>query len=186
MRVAIIPARGQSRRIPRKNIRMFHGKPIIAYSIEAAKASGLFERIVVTSDDPQIRSIALLCGAEAIEREMKYAQDDVGTQEVTRVALEQVEIARGERFEYACCIYATVPMLSENDLHSGLACMFLRGDYAYVPGWFYWGRAEWFAEQRPLGDSLPWGDLDGRYIDINTEEDFKRAEKMYAALKEKS
>jgi pseudaminic acid cytidylyltransferase len=178
--VAIIPARGGSRRIKMKNVRLFHGKPIIAYSIEAAKASGLFDRIVVSSDDADIRIIARQCGAEAIEREMKYAQDDVGTQEVTRDALVELDLL-GVRPDYACCVYATVPMLREDDLVNGFNVMRVTNDYAYVPGWFYWGRAEWF-DVKPLREPAPLAIEPERYIDINSEQDWKRAEEMYAAL----
>lgn len=177
MRVAIIPARGGSRRIPRKNIRGFHGKPIIAYSIEAAKASGLFDQIFISTDDPEainiardyecfihLRSTAYLSGSEA------------GTQEVVEDCL-----LNSVNADYACCIYATAPMLRPSDLVNGHDLLRVIDDYAYVPGWFYWGRAEWFGV-RPLKEPAPLVVEVGRYIDINTEEDWKRAEEMYAAL----
>lgn len=189
MNIAVIPARGGSRRIPRKNIREFHGRPIIAYSIDAAKASGLFERIVVTSDDPKTRIIARQCGAEAIEREMKYAQDDVGTQEVVRDALVELEIAAGKplALDHVCCIYATAPLLRASDLKNGYIEVMTSGmNYALTEGWFYWGRPGDFGVV-PIDISTAVRiDVGERWIDINTPEDWSRAEKMYAALQERA
>lgn len=186
MNVAIVPARGQSQRIPGKNIRDFMGRPIIAYSIDAALNSNLFDRIVVTSDDQQILKVARQCGAEAIEREMKMCFDDVGTQEVVADALVDLEVAAElaklvpPKIDYVCCIYATAPMLKAMDLHTGFEAMRMTNEYAWVDGWFYWGKPEWFG-YRPL-EGLRMSIPQDRWIDINTEKDWQRAEEMYAAL----
>lgn len=118
-RVAIIPARGGSKRIPRKNIRLFAGKPVIGYSIEAAKASGLFDRIMVSTDDPEIAAVAETFGAEVpFVRPEELANDFAGTAAVVRHALLWLE-ANGYHAEYACCIYATAPFISVEDLLKG-------------------------------------------------------------------
>lgn len=184
MRVAIIPARGGSRRIPRKNIRQFHGKPIIAYSIEAAKQSGLFDEIWVSTEDAGIARVAWDCGAKWHPRPAEYAQDAVGTQEVMRQCLRELQ-TKTWRPDYACCIYATCPMLLASDLLSGWDGLERTGvDYVYVPGWFYWGAARAFLQGVPLtsGAEIDTITESGRYIDINTEEDWHRAERMYAEL----
>jgi CMP-N-acetylneuraminic acid synthetase len=186
VRVAIIPARGGSRRIPGKNIREFHGRTIIAYSIDAAKASGLFERIVVTSDDPKIRAVARQCGAEAIEREMKYAFDEVGTQDVVADALVELEIDAGEplKIDHVCCIYATAPLLTAEDLKRGYGEMLTLPfgmSYALVDGWYYWGPAKAFGRVPIEVATAVRMDVGDRWIDINTEEDWRRAERMYIA-----
>jgi pseudaminic acid cytidylyltransferase len=175
--VAIIPARGQSRRIPRKNIRPFHGKPIIAYSIEAAKASGLFDAVWVSTEDLEIAAVARDYGAKWFCRTAGQEIDSVGTQEVARDFL----LKTGADYDYACCIYATAPMLSRDDLRMGFA---LLGDrsYVYVKGLFYWGRADTFLRDVPLSVGMEIPFPAGRYIDINTPEDWDRAERMYAEL----
>lgn len=182
MIVAIIPARGGSRRIQKKNIREFHGRPIIAYSIRAALQSGLFDHVIVSSDDPKTRVIARQCGAAAIDREMKYAFDDVGTQAVAADALIQAEVDLNVTgVDFLCCLYATAPMLTPEDLRRGYDAMMATDAYAYVHGWYYWGRAEWF-DDIPLEDGVELAKPADRWIDINTEEDWARAEQMYAAL----
>jgi pseudaminic acid cytidylyltransferase len=182
VRVAIIPARGGSRRIPKKNIREFHGRPIIAYSIEAARESGLFDHIFVSSDDQEILKIARQCGAAAIERELRYAQDEVGTQEVVRDAIVELELM-GVEPDYVCCIYATAPMLHSADLcHAMKTIVKERVPYAYADGWYYFGTASAFADGVPLSQGVRNLVPIDRWIDINTEDDWKRAEEMYAAL----
>lgn len=182
MRVAIIPARGGSRRIPKKNIREFHGRPIIAYSIAAARESELFDHVIVSSDDPKTRKIARQCGAMAIDRESKLSFDDVGTQEVAADALNQMEVELGIcGVEYMCCIYATAPMLTAHDLRIGHQAMLETESYAYIHGWYYWGKADWF-DDVPLEDGVELHKPADRWIDINTMSDWQRAEEMYAAL----
>jgi N-acylneuraminate cytidylyltransferase len=120
MRVAIIPARGGSKRIPRKNVRDFGGKPMIAWSIEAAKQSGCFDRILVSTDDIQIASVAQSCGAEVpFMRPPELSDDHCGTTPVVRHATEWA-LKAGIPVSEACCIYATAPFLSPVDLRAGL------------------------------------------------------------------
>jgi pseudaminic acid cytidylyltransferase len=117
--VAIIPARGGSKRIPGKNIREFHGKPIIGYSIEAARQSQCFARIVVSTDDDEIAAVARRFGAETpFMRPASLADEHTGTMEVVKHAVETLEQS-GAAFDWACCIYATAPFLSADHLNEG-------------------------------------------------------------------
>jgi pseudaminic acid cytidylyltransferase len=117
--IAIIPARGGSNRIPRKNIREFHGKPIIAYSIDAARHSKCFERIVVSTDDDEIAAVAQEFGAEVpFRRPPSLADAHTGTIDVVKHAVDTLE-ASGITFEWTCCIYATAPFLSADCLAEG-------------------------------------------------------------------
>ena len=120
MRVAIIPARGGSKRIPRKNIKLFHGKPMIAYSIEAAKQSGCFEKIIVSTDDQEVADIALQYGAEVpFLRPANISDDHATTMDVIQHALKWCdEEALG--VEFVCCIYATAPFITAESLQKGL------------------------------------------------------------------
>lgn len=119
MRVAIIPARGGSKRIPRKNIKNFCGKPMIARSIEAAKASGCFDKIVVSTDDQEIADIARQWGAEVpFMRPPELSDDYTGTIPVIRHAIQWLETYEA-KVDYACCIYATAPFVSASDLQAG-------------------------------------------------------------------
>ncbi len=120
MNIAIIPARGGSKRIPRKNVKLFSGKPIIAYSIEAALNSGLFERVIVSTDDPEIASVALEYGAEVpFERPKELSDDYTATAPVISHALQWC-ITNGLTPKYACSIYATAPFLQPAFLRAGL------------------------------------------------------------------
>lgn len=174
--VAIIPARGGSKRIPRKNIRMFHGKPIIAYSIAAAQ--GVFDRVYVSTEDIDIASIAHFYGAKLLDRPAEH--DDVGTQEVTSFAISQIENVAGASVDIACCIYPCAPMLRSSILELSLQTVKRLAVPVYVDGWFYTGRPRWF-DYQPLTAGQRW-DLKPQAIDINTEDDWKQAERMYAAL----
>jgi len=119
MKIAVIPARGGSKRIPHKNIRQFVGKPIIAYSIAAAKESGLFDGVVVSTDDPEIAEVACAYGAEVpFLRPKEIADDYTGTNAVVKHALEWF-IGEGRAVRYACCIYATAPFVSPRYLSDG-------------------------------------------------------------------
>lgn len=114
--VAIITARGGSKRIPHKNIRDFCGRPIIEYSIEAAKKSGVFEEVMVSTDDEEIAAIARRAGAEIpFFRSEETAGDYATTAEVLREVLEHYETL-GKRFEYGCCIYPTAPFVTAEKL----------------------------------------------------------------------
>jgi N-acylneuraminate cytidylyltransferase len=123
MNVAIIPARGGSKRIPRKNIREFCGHPMIVWSIKAAKECGLFERVIVSTDDEEIARTATREGAEApFMRPAELANDHAGTLPVIRHAVEW--LARdGTPASHACCIYATAPFLRAEDLISARAML---------------------------------------------------------------
>ena len=109
--VAVIPARGGSKRIPHKNIKSFCGKPIIAYSIKAAKNAGIFDRIIVSTDSEKIASTAKEFGAEVpFIRPAELADDFAGTDAVILHALKQL-MGDGEKIDYICCIYATAPFV---------------------------------------------------------------------------
>lgn len=119
MIVAIIPARGGSGRIPRKNIRPFAGRPIIAYSIAAARECGLFDRIVVSTDDDEIAAVAREYGAETpFVRPAELSDDHTGTDAVVAHALGWLA-EHGTATEMVCCIYATAPFLTLGDLRRG-------------------------------------------------------------------
>jgi pseudaminic acid cytidylyltransferase len=123
MNIAIIPARGGSKRIPRKNIKEFCGKPMIAWSIEAAQASGLFEHIIISTDDIEIAEIAEQCGAEVpFMRPVELSDDYVGTGAVIKHAAEWAIHNFGE-LDFICTIYATAPFITPADLINGLALM---------------------------------------------------------------
>lgn len=117
--IAIIPARGGSKRIQKKNIKLFFGKPIIAYSIELALKSGLFEKVIVTTDDNEIADIARKYGADVPFLRPKQLSDDfVGSGEAVKHAIEWLSL-HGEKFDYACTIYATAPLLKTDYLIQG-------------------------------------------------------------------
>ena len=102
--IAIIPAHGGSKRIPKKNIKDFFGKPLIAYSIEVALASNLFEKVIVTTDDEEIAKIAKEYEAEVPFLRPKELSDDfIGTADVMRHTVEYLE-EQGEKYEYICTI----------------------------------------------------------------------------------
>lgn len=120
MRVALIPARGGSRRIPRKNVRPFAGRPMIAYSIQVARASRLFDRVVVSTDDAEIAEVAAREGAEVpFRRPAELSGDQVGTNAVVGHALDWLQ-GNGASVEFACCIYPTAPFLRAEFLQRGL------------------------------------------------------------------
>ena len=137
--ICIIPARGGSKRIPRKNIREFHGKPMIAWSIEVARESGLFERIVVTTDDKEIAEIAESHGAEIpFLRAAELADDFTGTIPVVADAIKRIR-AFGYEHSEICCLYPTAPFVTCEDLKNGLQLLreqdwsfvFSATDYSY-------------------------------------------------------
>lgn len=131
MKIAVIPARGGSKRIPRKNIKNFCGKPMIAWSIEAAKASALFDRIFVSTDDAEIADIAKQWGAEVpFMRPAELSNDYAGTTEVIAHAT-QWALDQGLELDAVCCIYATAPFIQADDLKRGLAAL-ESGDWAYA------------------------------------------------------
>lgn len=226
MKLAVIPARGGSKRIPRKNVRAFRGKPIVAWSIEAALASGCFDRVIVSTDDESIAAIARGCGAETpFVRPADLADDHTGTNAVVRHAVQWCRDA-GEQISAACCIYATAPFVTPEALREGLeqleAC---DADFAFSvttfpfpvqrallrsssgamrpmfpqhiasrsqdleeayhdAGQFYWGRAAAFLEERSLYGEKSIGIMLPRYRvqDIDTEEDWRRAELLHELI----
>jgi len=227
MKLAVIPARGGSKRIPRKNIRSFCGKPMIAWSIEAALESACFDRIIVSTDDQEIAETARRYGAEVpFLRPAELSDDHAGTMPVIAHAIEWQRQA-GEAPEAVCCLYATAPFVRGEDLKQGLNLLDTTDcDYAfsvtsyafpiqralridnsgktgmYYPehagtrsqdleeawhdaGQFYWGRAAtWLAGTTVLSASASPVVLPRyRVQDIDTLEDWVRAELMFTALK---
>ena len=115
-RVAVITARGGSKRIPRKNIKSFLGKPIIAYSIEAALQTGLFDEVMVSTDDEEIADVAKKYGAKVpFMRSEKTSNDFATTAEVMTEVMETYE-QNGNHFDYVCCIYPTAPFITSEVL----------------------------------------------------------------------
>ncbi|MFZ1482095.1 MAG: pseudaminic acid cytidylyltransferase [Paracoccaceae bacterium] len=128
MSLCVIPARGGSKRIPRKNIRPFHGRPIIGWSIEVARDSGLFGRIVVSTDDPEIAEIARAAGAEVpFVRPADLATDQAATVPVIAQAVAALAVAPDTP---VCCLYATAPFLRADDLAEGLRLLQAGASYA--------------------------------------------------------
>lgn len=227
MSLAIIPARGGSKRIPRKNIKLFDGKPIIAYSIESAKKSDLFERVIVSTDDQEIADVARQFGAEVpFIRPPELSDDHAGTMDVICHAIESLA-EQGWRSEFTCCIYATAPFLLPEFLVRGIEKLQCSG-YSYAfsvnefnfpiqralriredgaldalqpeyrqtrsqdlerayhdAGQFYWGRTEAFLTGKTLFSpcSAPIVLPAHRVQDIDTLDDWVRAEYMFQALK---
>lgn len=189
MKLAIIPAKGTSRRIPGKNIREFHGKPIIAYSIQAAQqaiARGAFDRIVVSTDDYEVGHVAHEYGADVILRRKALCADEVGTQEVAYEAAEMM------RATHVCCIYATAPMVQAQDLVAGMDSL---GDRYYYAagigldplrdaGQFYCSDVSAMRDKRVLyRDSTRLVIVPReRVCDINTQADWDRALAMYSTM----
>ena len=119
MKLAVIPARGGSKRISRKNIKLFGGKPMIAWSIEAAQQTKLFDRIVVSTDDKEIASIARKYGADVpFMRPAELSDDHTGTVPVIAHAIEWQLKHDFDPIEI-CCIYATAPFLRSEDIKLG-------------------------------------------------------------------
>lgn len=227
MSVAIIPARGGSKRIPGKNIKPFQGRPMIAWSIRAALESGCFQRVIVSTDDKGIAKVAREWGAETpFMRPPELADDHTGTLPVIAHALQWLA-DRGEAVETACCLYATAPFVRSEDLRAGRDRL-NRGDVDYAfsvtryafpiqralritpegrvgmfqsehfstrsqdleeawhdAGQFYWGRAVAWREQRPLFSeaAAPIELPRHRVQDIDTPEDWERAEWLFKAMR---
>ena len=224
--IAIIPARGGSKRIPNKNIKNFCGKPIISYSIQAAIKTVLFDKIVVSTDSHEIAEIAVKYGAEVpFIRPKELADDFVGTDEVIIHALNWL-IKHGENVRYVCCIYATAPFIKPEYIKKGYESLIKEKatsavsvtTYSYpiyrslildergrlrmqwpeyiktrsqdLPvvyhdaGQFYWADVKKYLSEKKLysNDAIPV--IIPRYLvqDIDTEEDWQRAELMYKAL----
>lgn len=131
--LAIITARGGSKRIPRKNVRPFLGRPILAYSIEAALTSGLFDEVMVSSDDEEILQLARTLGAATPFTRSAGTSNDTAT--TAEVLLEVVSEYRrqGREFEYLCCVYPTAPFVSAGKLQQADALLRDSGADAVVP-----------------------------------------------------
>ncbi|MFT0849633.1 pseudaminic acid cytidylyltransferase [Achromobacter sp. F4_2707] len=227
MKLAIIPARGGSKRILRKNIKPFCGKPMIAWSIEAALESGCFDHIIVSTDDDEIAEVARQYGAEVpFMRPLELSDDHTGTIPVIRHAIEMIN-SQGRTVEQACCLYATAPFIRAEDLRRGLEILQGSGsDYAFSvtsyafpiqralrltregrvemfnpehfttrsqdleeayhdAGQFYWGRADAWLQGKMIFNpaSLPVMLPRHRVQDIDTPEDWLRAEWLFKAMK---
>jgi N-acylneuraminate cytidylyltransferase len=227
MRIAVIPARGGSKRIPRKNIKPFAGQPMISYSIAAALQSNVFDRVIVSTDDEEIARVAKEFGAEVpFVRPRALSDDHTGTMDVVAHAIRFLAPQELSNLTAVCCIYATAPFIRQDDIRHGLELLesenwqyvFAATNFAapifrsfkkdasgglemffpeYFPtrsqdlpeamhdaGQFYWGRpAAWLSaakvfDRRSTVVLLPrW-----RVHDIDTEDDWLRAELVWASL----
>ena len=184
--ICVIPARGGSKRIPRKNIKLFHGKPIIQYSIETALESGLFSRVIVSTDDEKTGQIARENGAEFHRRPDEYAVDDesMGTVDVIAQCLRN--IIRPDIV--TCALYPCAPLIRPVDLVAGFH-HFINSvrEYLYVSdnhgndlGQFYWGLTySWGLGHEIIHPACVKLIPDIQVVDINTPADWERAEKLY-------
>jgi pseudaminic acid cytidylyltransferase len=221
--VAVIPARGGSKRIPRKNIKPFAGKPLIAYAIEAAKASGIFSDVVVSTDDEEISKVAQGYGASVpFMRPPALSDDYAGTTEV--IAHATTELERSSHFDAVCCIYASPFVRAEDLIEASQVLGSANWDYVFAAtafrapifrafkalpdggvemffpdkfsarsqdlpvalhdaGQFYFGRPQAWKEQRSIYGARSYAMLmpAWRVQDIDTEEDWARAELMWRA-----
>jgi N-acylneuraminate cytidylyltransferase len=227
MRLAVIPARGGSKRIPRKNVRDFFGRPMIAWSIEAALQSGCFDKVIVSTDDDDIAAVAEREGADVPFRRPPHLSDDhTATAPVIAHAIAWY-LEMGFPVKSVCCLYATAPFVQADDLREGLRrleaeeCNFAFSVTSYAfpiqrairivesgrvsmfqpehlmtrsqdleeayhdAGQFYWGTAAAWLEGRPIFSvgSIPIVLPRHRVQDIDTPEDWQRAELMFAAMK---
>lgn len=131
--IAIITARGGSKRIPRKNIKLFCGKPVISYSIEAALASKLFETVMVSTDDEEIAAIARDCGAEVpFLRNSATSDDYATTSDVLLEVLQRYELY-GQTFSVACCLYPTAPFVTAEKLRQAVMMLCSRDADTVIP-----------------------------------------------------
>jgi len=131
--VAIITARGGSKRIPRKNIRPFLGQPIIKYSIEAALSSGCFDEVMVSTDDKEIAEVAVACGAKVpFIRSAKNSDDHANTVDVMEEILQEY-IKRGHDFDYACCIYPTAPFITGEKINKAMKLLYETNADSVIP-----------------------------------------------------
>lgn len=184
---AIIPARGGSKRIPRKNIREFHGKPMLHYPIAAAQANDM--RVIVSTDDDEIAETAISAGAQVLERPGSLAIDEVGTREVTRHAIKALDL---KGTTPVCCLYPCTPLIERTDLYWSEVLLWAGGTFVVSvgtrPSIFDAGALYWASAGTWLGDAPLWGvgtrlyDVAERAVDINTEEDWRKAWMLYQAI----
>jgi pseudaminic acid cytidylyltransferase len=225
LNIAVIPARGGSKRIPRKNIKPFGGKPMIAYAIQAARDSGLFEHVVVSTDDDEIAAVAQAHGASLPFRRPAHLADDQTVTVPVIAHAAQWFVDQGHAVDAVCCIYPCVPLLRAADLQGAYAMFKERGaDYVYpvvgfhsspwramtkpehgpmqfvypeyeltrtqdLPkcyfdaGQFYWGKtAAWTSGLRMHSHGHGYEVEGHRIVDIDTHEDWARAELIARAL----
>jgi len=195
MNICIIPARAGSTRIKNKNIRDFHGMPIIAYSIKTARMCGLFDAVFVSTDSDEIARISKSYGAGIIERPSEFGVDSVGTWTVTKHALDWLTHPDryAEDIEYICTIYATAPLMLSGDLIRGydlienkhtMHAISIGYPNLHDAAQFYWSRPEAFYsgvdyfDHRTALVKIP----KNRVCDINIEDDWIRAESLYEDL----
>lgn len=229
MRLCVIPARGGSKRIPCKNIKAFNGKPIIAYSIEAALESNCFDQVIVSSDDNEIAEVAKTYGAKVpFIRPAELSDDYTATIPVIKHAIEWFD-EQGESPTSVCCLYATAPFVTAASIKKAYT-QFKQAqtDYCFTitsfafpvqraikltqenrismfypeyfevrsqdieksyhdAGQFYWGRAKAFKQQKALFSKNSSPFIVPRHLvqDIDTQEDWDRAELMYKIVKVK-
>lgn len=132
-RIAVITARGGSKRIPRKNIKEFCGKPILAYSVEAALMSGMFDSVMVSTEDEEIAELARGCGAEVpFLRSRENANDYAATRDVLGEVLKEYA-DRGEQFDTLCCIYPTAPFVTAERLRDAVRLLEESGADSVLP-----------------------------------------------------
>ena len=131
--LCIIPARGGSKRIPRKNIRPFHGRPILEWSVSAALQSGVFGRVMVSTDDEEIADVARRAGAEVPFMRSAEASDDHATTPDVLIEVLNRFGENGEQFDYGCCLYPTAPFVEPEDLVQGRDLLIAGGYSAVMP-----------------------------------------------------
>jgi len=226
MNICIIPARGGSKRIPRKNIKKFNGKPIIAYSIETAIKSNCFNKIIVSTDDEEIATVASDYGADVpFMRPAELSDDYTMPAPVIVHAIEFLK-NQGADIDFVCCIYATAPFVQSSDIENGLQQIkHTNADYCFSvtsypfpiqrsiritkenrcemfqpemfnvrsqdleeayhdAGQFYWGKPEAWLQNKSIFTKLSCPYILQRCLvqDIDTAEDWRRAEVMYEVL----
>ena len=226
MNICVIPARGGSKRIPRKNIKEFNGKPIIAYSIEAAIKSNCFDEIIVTTDDKEIAEVSKKYGAQVpFIRPNELSGDYVTTIPVIKHAIEWMENHKYS-IQDVCCLYATAPLIQAKSIvRSYKQLKDTKASYCFTvtsfafpiqraikiiknnrvemfnPGnfnvrsqdleesyhdaaQFYWGKVQAFKDELPIFSESATPFVLPRYLaqDIDTQEDWIRAEVMYQVL----
>lgn len=228
MNLCVIPARGGSKRIARKNIKEFNGKPIIAYSIEAALQSNCFSKVIVSTDDDEIAEVARIYGAKApFIRPDALSDDFTGILPVIKHTIEWLE-NKNNIIEHVCCLFATAPFVQSKTISEAYK-IFLSSntDYCFSvtrfpfpiqrairinqnnkvnmfypenfnsrsqdleeayhdAGQFYWGNAQAFKDEIPIFSEVSSAFVLPRYLvqDIDTKDDWIRAEAMYKVLKE--
>ena len=226
--LCVIPARGGSKRIPRKNIKNFKGKPMLNWSIEKAINSNLFTNIIVSTDDDEIAAIAIKAGAEVPFRRPKDLSDDLTTTvPVISHAIDEMKKI-GRNYKYVCCLYPCNPIIQSNDLKITFDIL-TNGDHHFVYpitefrhpiqralkrfpdgrvefidssseltrtqdlekryhdcGLFYWGKeSSWSNKMKMHTDGVTYIIPSWRSVDIDDENDWKRAELIVDSIQKK-